>query len=229
MKKRKRAILPPPIKAPTANPYDSGSELENPCGFEYDAYNCSSLAEELGVVELNKGFATHRPRMSFNSAASMDQGFGGYDDDAYALDSLHRNKSVRVSAGDPNVNVHGNFKSPVSVPVCPAIASASTSTLASVFRFSGEHMIRVQMGLLVGRPSLEEGCLMADGDGEDVGMNVSMGGLRMCFFFSLFFFRMLNFMYVNRSTHSHLFLPFCTNLAYGWSFQVKHMYFCLWG
>jgi len=182
VKKRKRAVLPPPVKAPTANPYDSGSELENPRGFEYDAYNRNSLAQELGVVELNKGFATHRPRMSFDSAASTDQGFGGYDDD-YAPDSLHRNKSARVSAVDPNVNVNGKFKSPVSVPVRPAIASASTSTLASAFRFGGERMIRAQTGLLVGRPSLEEGCLTADGDGEDVGMSVSMGGLRTYFFF----------------------------------------------
>jgi len=192
VKKRKRAVLPPPVKAPTANPYDSGSELENPRGFEYDAYNRSSLAQELGVVELNKGFATHRPRMSFDSAASTDQGFGGYDDD-YAPDSLHRNKSARVSVVDPNVNVNGNFKSPVPVPVRPAIASASTSTLASAFRFGGERMIRAQTGLLVGRPSLEEGCLTADGDGEDVGMSVSMGGLRKCFlsFFSFVFFQCL--------------------------------------
>lgn len=103
MKKRKRAALPPPVKAPIANPYDSGSELENPCSFEYDSYNRSLLVHELGVVELNKGFATHRPRMSFDSEASTDQGPGRYDDD-YAPDSLHRNKSAQVSAVDPIVN-----------------------------------------------------------------------------------------------------------------------------
>jgi hypothetical protein len=35
--------------------------------------NRSSLAHELGGVELNKGFATHRPRMSFDSGVSTDQ------------------------------------------------------------------------------------------------------------------------------------------------------------
>ena len=73
MKKRKRAILPPPVKAPTANLYGSGSELENPHGCEYDVYSRSSLAQELSAVELNKGFATHRPRTSFDSGASADQ------------------------------------------------------------------------------------------------------------------------------------------------------------
>jgi hypothetical protein len=53
-------------------------------------------------------------------------------------------------------------------------------------------MIRAQTGLLVGRPSLEEGCLTADGDGEDVEMSVSMGGLRTyCFFFLFVFFECL--------------------------------------
>ena len=185
VRKRKRAVLPPPITAPSANPYDSGSELENPRGFEYDAYNRSSLAHELGGVELdNKGFATHRPRMSFDSGLSTDQ--GGYDYD-YAPDSPHRSKAARVAAVDANGNGNGNYKSPVSVPVRAAIASASTSTLASAFRFGGERMIRAQTGLLTGRPSLEEGCLTADGDGEDVGMSVSIGGIGMCFFIFIFF------------------------------------------
>jgi hypothetical protein len=186
VRKRKRAALPPPtISALTTNPYDSGSELENPRAFEYDAYNRSSLAHELGGVELdNKGFTTHRPRMSFDSGVSTDQ--GGYDYD-YAPDSPHRSKSARVSSATGGVNVNVNYKSPVSVPVRPAIASASTSTLASAFRFGGERMIRAQTGMLVGRPSLEEGCLTADGDGEDVGMSVSIGGLRMCFFLCFVF------------------------------------------
>ena len=187
-------INPPPI----ANPYDSGSELENPRGFEYndDLYNRSSLAHELGGVgiELNKGFAAHRPHMSFDSELSLstDQGY----DYNYAPDSPHRNKSAKVTPVESNVNA----KSPhiPAVAVRPAIASASTSTLASAFRFGGERMIRAQTGLLAGRPSLEEGCLTAHGDGEDVGMGgvgVGFGGLRTCLFFSLFLFQLLINMY----------------------------------
>ena len=73
------------------------------------AYNRSSLAHELGMVELHKGFVTHRPRLSFNYGLPRTGGFGGYDY-GYAPHSAHRNKSARVSAVDPNVN--GNFKSP---------------------------------------------------------------------------------------------------------------------
>lgn len=38
-------------------------------------------------------------------------------------------------------------------------------------------------GLLVGRSSSEEGCLTTDGDGEDVGMGVSVDGLHTSLFF----------------------------------------------
>ena len=73
-------------------------------------------------------------------------------------------------------------------------------TLASASRFGSERMIRAQMGLLVGRPSLEV-CLTADGDGEDVGMSVSLGKIRTRFFFQ-FFFRMLTLIHWNRSTYT---------------------------
>jgi hypothetical protein len=72
----------------------------------------------------------------------------GYDYD-YASNSRHQSKSVSVSAVDANININANYKSPVSVPVRPAIASALTSTLASAFHFGGERMIRAQTGSLV--------------------------------------------------------------------------------
>ena len=74
VRERKCAVLLLPIIAPTAKPYDSGSELENPCNFEYDGYNCSSLAHEPGGVERNKDFATRHPRMSVDCGISTDRG-----------------------------------------------------------------------------------------------------------------------------------------------------------
>ena len=106
---------------------------------------------------MNLTRASPRIALAHHSILALPRtSFGGYDDE-YAPDSPHRSKSAWVSAVDANVN--GNFESPVSVPVRPAIASASTSTPVSVFRFGGECMIHTQTGLLVGRPSLEEGCL----------------------------------------------------------------------
>ncbi|KIM47257.1 hypothetical protein M413DRAFT_271799 [Hebeloma cylindrosporum] len=237
VRKRKRAavILPPPTH-PIHGPYDSGSEVEHPrakSAFapydEEEAYNRSSLAHELsgvlGVEDVNlKG---HRPRMSFDSWVSIDvdnrgSNSYGYDYD-YAPDSPHRVKSARLGsgAGDANNNLNSK-KSPIgSGPIRPpTIASASTSTLASAFRFGGERMIRAQTGMLVGRPSLEEGCLTADGDGEDVGMSVSIGGgglgragLRMSFFsffllFSFYSYRlMLKLSFYNHQTDLHLYSP----------------------
>ena len=108
-------------------------------------------------VQLNLTRASPRIALAHHSIlALLWTSFGGYDDE-YAPDSPHCSKSVWVSAVDANVN--GNFESPVSVPICPAIASALTSAPVSVFRFSGERMIHTQTGLLVGQPSLEEGCL----------------------------------------------------------------------
>ena len=128
----------------------------------------------------------HQPRMSFDSGVSTDQREYYYE---YEPDSPHRSKSGRVSAAaGVDVNVNVNYKSPFSMSILPAIASSSSSTPASAFRFGGELMIYAQTGLLVGRPNLEEGCLTADGVGEDAGMSVSIGGFRTCFPFLSFFF-----------------------------------------
>jgi hypothetical protein len=62
---------------------------------------------------------------------------------------------ARVSAVDANVSV--KLKSLVFASVRHAVTSASSLTLAPEFRFSSERMMRAQMGLLAGRPSLEEG------------------------------------------------------------------------
>ena len=48
-------------------------------------------------------------------------------------------------------------------------------------------MIRAQMGLLVGRPHLEKGCLTVERDGDDVQMNMSIGGFCTSLSFLLFF------------------------------------------
>ena len=101
------------------------------------------------------------------------------------------------------------------------------STLASVLRFDGEHMICMQTGWLSGQLSLEEGCLNADGNGEDVGMSVSIGGIGMFFF--LPFFRMLTLLCVNRSPYTRILSSFRTNFAYGQLLEVQHLYHCFCG
>ena len=121
------------------------------------------------------------------------------------------NKSPWFSVVDSNVNVNRTYKSPVRA----AIASASMSMLASVLRFDGKHMICMQTGWLSGQLSLEEGCLNADGNGEDVGMSVSIG-----MFFFLPFFRMLTLSCVNRSPYTRILSSFCTNFAYGQLLEV---------
>jgi len=66
---------------------------------------------------------------------------------------------VRVSSAISGVDVNANFKSPI-------IAGDIKPAIASAFRFGGERMTRTQTDL----------CLTAGGDGEDVGMSMTVGG-----------------------------------------------------
>lgn len=71
-------------------------------------------------------------------------------------------------------------------------------------------MIRAQMGLLVGRPHLEKGCLTVERDGDDVQMNMSIGGFCTSLSFLLFFscvFFFLGCLYVNRLPYNRILPP----------------------
>jgi len=233
VRKRKRTIAAPPtvVNPSSRNPYDSGSELENPRGYEAP-YNRNSLADEFEAVEIK------HHQTSFDASA-------GLQDRGYEYDNANDNDldfgydyDLAGAGGVDEVDVKGNFKSPIiAADVRPAIASASTSTLASAFRFGGERMIRAQTGLLVGRPSLEEGCLTADGDGEDVGMSMSVGGggdarKSSIFFLSFPVYRKSRFFHFRRPSHTRIFTPFRPNQPHHqrwYALEVQHVYVCLWG